>query len=77
MKKILKKMNEFYAKGSDVGIFWLKTAFYYSFIPIVLYLGFLISFNKFNINSHLFGIGLKSVDFRALINSFKGESGPM
>lgn len=39
MKKVIKKMNELYLKGSDVGMVWFKTAFYYSFIPIVLYLG--------------------------------------
>lgn len=35
----MKKLSELYAKGSDVGVFWFKTAFYYSFIPLVLYLG--------------------------------------
>lgn len=35
----MKKMNDLYEKGSDVGVAWFKTAFYYSFIPVVLYLG--------------------------------------
>lgn len=72
MKKVMKKMNELYLKGSDVGMVWFKTAFYYSFIPIVLYLGKKLKKNICNFIQS----GLKSVDFKALINSFKGVEPP-
>lgn len=39
MKKVFKKLNEIYAKGSDVGMTWFKTVFYYSFVPALLFLG--------------------------------------
>ena len=34
----MKKIQEVY-KYSDTGLMWLKTAFYYTYIPTVLYLG--------------------------------------
>lgn len=39
MGKILKQISDLYAKGSEEGVYYAKTALYYAFIPTVLYLG--------------------------------------
>ncbi len=70
MKQIVQKANQIYTKGSEEGITWFKTAVYYSFIPTVLYLGKIIGiYMGLYVN---YFKGLKSMDFKSLLNAFKG-----
>ena len=39
MKSLMKKATDLSNNGSEDGVVYIKTAFYYSFIPVVLYLG--------------------------------------